>query len=328
MRAQTRERLANEAATWGHLGLIDDALAQTLAQRYDARGSAGFSVLKWLGLFGVFSVAAALLGFIGALAGEAGLLPSAVLLAVAAVVAWYAGAWLAVDPAQRHPVLGSALLTVGLAVGSGALAVLCMAVGLEHAQGLAMGLLMVTAIAALATAYRFCLRWPLLLGVLCFFHAVGSAHAYAGNGAYVAGIEDKPLMAVTALGVIALGVWHESVLEAGALSRQVGFGSLYLVFGLLYFNLALWFQSLEAGLAWVLAFTAGGIGQIVAGAALKDSRFTGFGIVFLGIDLYTRFFEHFWDRLSVGAFFAIAGLLGMGLGALCEWVAQQRRLPL
>ena len=45
-------------------------------------------------------------------------------------------------------------------------------------------------------------------------------------------------------------------------------------------------------------------------------------------DGYTRFFEHFWDRLSVGAFFAIAGLLGMGLGALCEWMAQQRRLPL
>jgi hypothetical protein len=44
--------LANEAATWSHLGLIDDALAQILAQRYDARGSAGFLLLKWLGLFG------------------------------------------------------------------------------------------------------------------------------------------------------------------------------------------------------------------------------------------------------------------------------------
>ncbi len=53
-----------------------------------------------------------------------------------------------------------------------------------------------------------------------------------------------------------------------------------------------------------------------------DARFTGFGIVFLAINLYTRFFEHFWDRLSAGAFFLIAGALAMLLGYAFERQSQ------
>jgi hypothetical protein len=48
MLPRTRERLANEAAIWRHLGLIDDTLAGVLAARYDARGSGGLILLRWL----------------------------------------------------------------------------------------------------------------------------------------------------------------------------------------------------------------------------------------------------------------------------------------
>ena len=72
----------------------------------------------------------------------------------------------------------------------------------------------------------------------------------------------------------------------------------------------------------MLLFTAAGIAQIVAGARLHDARLSGFGIVFLAIDLYTRFFEHFWDRLSAGLFFLLAGALAMLLGYLFERQAQ------
>ena len=75
-------------------------------------------------------------------------------------------------------------------------------------------------------------------------------------------------------------------------------------------------------LDWVLVFTLAGIAQIVAGARLHDARFTGFGIVFLAINLYTRFFEHFWDQLSAGAFFLIAGALAMLLGYAFERQSQ------
>lgn len=126
-------------------------------------------------------------------------------------------------------------------------------------------------------------------------------------------------MALVALVMIVLGVWHERGLETGPLRRHTGFGALYLIFGLLYLNLSLWFLTLPHGpLHWVLVFTGAGIAQIVAGARLYDARFTGFGIVFLAIDLYTRYFEHFWDRLSLGNFFLLGGVLAMAFGYACE----------
>jgi hypothetical protein len=328
MLSRTRECLANEVATWRHLGLIDDALAEILSQRYDARGSAGHLLLRWLGLFGIFALGSAILGLVGLFASAAGPWVPAGLAAVVSGMLWHAGARMAIDPRQFHPMLGSALITVGLVGGFGTLALLATALGATDFERFAFALLFATAAAALATAYRFALRWPLLLGLLCFFHAVGSWHGYAGHGAYVADIQDERMMALVALVSIGVGVWHETQLEAGSLSRYVGFGSFYLVFGLLYLNLSLWFLSLRGvQLAWVLVFTAAGIAQIVAGAALKDRRFTGFGVVFLSIDLYTRFFEHFWDRLSAGSFFTFAGFLGMGLGALFEYLARRQGVP-
>jgi hypothetical protein len=319
MLARTRALLANEAATWRHLGIIDDRLAETLAERYDARGSAGAMLLKWLGFFGIYMLASAILGFVGLMVAQAGLIASAVLLSIAAGAVWWVGARLSVDRRQRYPVLGAALLTVGLLGAYGALALFTAAAGgqLQRVFG---DLLFIVAAAALATAYRFRLRWPLLLGLLFFFHAVGSWHGYAGHGAYFADIVDKRLMALVSLGAVVFGVYHESKLEAGPLARHAGFGSLYLIFGLLYLNLSLWFLTIEGTttLGWVLLFAAAAIGQIVAGAALKDSRFTGFGIVFLSINMYTRFFEHFWDRLSAGTFFTLAGLAALVLGFLFE----------
>ena len=40
--------------------------------------------------------------------------------------------------------------------------------------------------------------------------------------------------------------------------------------------------------------------------------------MFLAINLYTRFFEHFWDRLSLGVFFLVGGALAMAFGFACE----------
>ena len=86
-----------------------------------------------------------------------------------------------------------------------------------------------------------------------------------------------------------------------------------------------WFLTLFGRpLDWVLIFTAAGIAQMVVGARLHDARFTGFGIVFLAIDLYTRFFEHFWDPQSAGTFFLVAGALAMLLGYAFE---RQARAP-
>ena len=226
---------------------------------------------------------------------------------------------MASNPEQRYPFSGAVLLTAGLIGVFGALTLAFVAFGGERYESFYPSFMLITAIAALVTAYRYGLRWPLAFGILMLFHALGNWHAYAGHGAYFLGIRDERVTAVAGLIVLGFGIWHEHEWEGDAEHRWVGFGHLFVIFGLLYVNVCAWFLSLfPGGLGWVLAFTALGLAQLIAGAALRDPRFVGFGVVFLSIDLYTRFFENFWDALSKGVFFFLAGLLAVVGGVLME----------
>jgi hypothetical protein len=327
MRPNTRNLLTQEVAAWHHQGLIDRSLFETLLPRYETRGRFLAVLLKWLGLFAILQLGLAVLAFI-AIMSESALIAAVLLVAVGAGL-WYFGVRMATDPRRLHPFTGTVLVTASLAAAFGTFVLLHLAVN-GNVEGRTLPTIMLlTGVLAVLTAYRYHLRWPLLFGLLLFFHGLGAWHAYGGHGTYFADIQDPKLMAVIALAAIALGVWHERRLENGLLRRCAGFGALYLIFGLLYLNLSLWFLTIPRGpLDWVLVFTAAGIGQIVAGARLHDARFTGFGIVFLAIDLYTRFFEQFWDRLSAGAFFLAGGALAMAFGFACErrgWTQAERR---
>jgi hypothetical protein len=253
-----------------------------------------------------------------AIAAESALI-AAILLSGISVGLWIFGVRLATHPRQLHPFTGAVLVTASLAAAFGVFMLLNMALGGGiEGQTLPIILLLTGVIAAL-TAYRYHLRWPLLLALLFFFHGLGAWHAYGGHGAYFADIQEPRIMVVVALAAIALGIWHERFLEHQSLQRCAGFGALILIFGLLYLNLSLWFLTLPGeSLDWVLVFTAAGLGQMVAGARLHDARFTGFGIVFFSINLYTRYFEHFWNQLSLAAFFLIGGALAMAFGYACE----------
>lgn len=315
-------KMAQQITDWENTGLIDRDLSGLLHQRYDPRPFRGALFLKWLGLFAIFMLALSFLGVVGTvLASVSPTFSTLCLMAVSGGVL-YVGARLASDKQQKHPFTGQALLTIGL-VGfySSMVAIYLVSSGRPYGDVHAW-LLLIGSAAALVTAYHFRLRWPLLIGLLMFFHGVGSFSGYWGHGSYFLYIHDERVMAGVALLVAALGVWHESRLEVTRFRHCIGFGHLYIIFGLLYLNLSLWFLSLEvhksASLLWVLIFTASCIAQIVAGARLKDARFTGFGVVFLSIDLYTRMYEHLWDDLSKALFFTLAGLVALALAYLFE----------
>ena len=323
MRPATHDLLTREATDWHQQGLIDRSLLDVLLGRYARRGEFLATLLKWLGLFAIFQLGLGVLAFIALMSKSAGV--ATVLLGAISVGLWYFGVRMATDPRRRYPFTGAVLVTASLAAMFGTFVLLYIALNGEPEGRAIPALMLLTSVPAALTAYRYRLRWPLLLALLWFFHGLGAWHTYGGHGAYFADIQDPRLMAVIALAAIALGVWHERRLEIGSLRRCIGFGGLYLILGLLYLNLSLWFLSLGSSgqvLGWVLLFTAAGIAQIVAGARLHDGRLSGFGIVFLAIDLYTRFFEHFWDRLSAGLFFLLAGALAMLLGYLFERQAQ------
>ena len=132
-------------------------------------------------------------------------------------------------------------------------------------------------------------------------------------------------MSVAALLAVGAGVWHEIYLR----ERTGRFYQAYEALGLAYLNLSLLILSIfpEGGsqLPWVLAFAAAGIAQIVAGARLHNGLFTGFGVTALAVNLYTRYFEYFWERTHKGVFFLVGGVSLLGAGLACEILLKRIR---
>lgn len=320
MAASFRSKLAEQITDWENTGLIDAEQATLLHERFDPSPLSGTVFLKWLGLFAVFMLALSFLAFVGTiLSSFSPLFSTLCLMAVAGYVMYY-GARLASSKEQKHPFTGQALLTVGLVGIYSSLSALYLVSDGDNYGSMFGVFMLLTSAVAFFVAYHFHLRWPLLVALLMAFHGVGSFSQYWGHGSYFLDIQDPKLMSVIALVTIVWGHVHESELELKQFKRCLGFGHLYLIFGLLYLNLSLWLLSLEydRSLVWIGLFAIAAIAQIVAGARLKDSRFTGFGIVFLSINLYTRFYEYFWDEMSKAMFFTVAGLVAMALAYVFE----------
>lgn len=98
------------------------------------------------------------------------------------------------------------------------------------------------------------------------------------------------------------------------------------IWGLLYFFVSLWIMSIwgyddyfegdarKRALSpkarmfiWSLAFFAASAGSIWHGLRYDDSTTKGFGIAFLGINLYTKFCECFWGWSKPVFFGILAG---------------------
>lgn len=310
---------------WRHEGLIGPELSELLNARFEAGPRLMSTALRWLGVFALFLFGSSILGFVGMALGSASLMLAPLLLASLAVLAWRFGVRMTTDPEQQYPTTGAILVTASLICVFGVLSIGFFAFGGKNFDAAYPSFMLLTAAAGIATAYRYGLRWPLTLGILLVFHALGNWHGYAGHGAYWLGIRDERVTAAAGLLALGFGLWHEARWEGGE-GRWLGFGQLFVIFGLLYVNVCAWFLSLfPGGLSWVLVFSALGIAQLVAGARLRDPRFVGFAIVFLSIDVYTRFFERFWNSLSKGEFFLIAGIVAVVAGGLMELKARGER---
>jgi hypothetical protein len=105
------------------------------------------------------------------------------------------------------------------------------------------------------------------------------------------------------------------------------------VIGLLCLFLSLWVMSIfgnygdlrawhSAGYGelflWAVLFGAASAAAIWYGLRFDDRTSIGFGITFLFINLYTRFFEHFWDSLHKAVFFAVLGASFWYIGSRAE----------
>lgn len=324
MRNIVAEKLTDQISDWGHRGLISNELSGVLKTRYSTDVTLGRILLRWLGFLAVYMLGMSILGTISMVLGSVALFLAPFAIGAMAWFLWVKGVQMATHPEQHYPTSGAVLVTVGLLAGFAALVLLYELSGDTGTHNVAPYFMLIVGAAAFFTAYRYGLRWPLTLGVLLVFHGLGNMHGYGGHGSYFLGIQDERLTFIVALASIVFGMWHENTLENDINRREVGFGQVYIVFGLLYANLSLWFLSLPHGqLVAVLIFSAACVAQIILGGKFHDGRFIGFGVVFLSINIYTRMFENFWDELSKGAFFLVSGALALAVGIGLEQRAKR-----
>lgn len=154
--------------------------------------------------------------------------------------------------------------------------------------------------------------------LLSFGGWLGAKTGYiSGWGAYYLGM-NQPLRFVL-FGVILINAsvfmrLHPKMLS---LNRST------LVVGLLYLFISLWIMSIFGNyddihswynakqielFHWSLIFALVAGGAIYHGLKCDDLVTRNFGVTFLIINLYTRYFEHFWNNTHTSVFFAILGI--------------------
>ncbi|HJT19727.1 MAG TPA: hypothetical protein VJ746_04620 [Nitrospira sp.] len=151
----------------------------------------------------------------------------------------------------------------------------------------------------------------------------------SGWGAYYLGM-NYPLRFVLFGGLLTVGalamehhpMWHR-------------FYRSSLVMGLLYLFIALWIMSIFGNYGdmqawerakqielfhWSILFAAAAGWAIYHGLRHDNDITKGFGVTFLGINLYTRFFELFWNNLHKAVFFALLAASFWYIGSKAETI--------
>jgi hypothetical protein len=319
-----RERLAQDIGLWLADGLVAKETHDLLCQRYDARDFGLAQVIKSLGVAGGMIAFFGLLGLMAALSGSK-MFAAFLLLAVGAGLT-AGGIRLSLDKMGRYSISSKVVLMLGVVMAIMGIGLALDSMNVSGPRGVFVaGLLGLAPVAVLA--YKFRNTFLLVLGLIGFFHWVGSWTAMYGQSTYEISIQDPRLMSVAALAVVAAGIYHER-----ALREQTGrFFQAYEAVGMVYLNLSLLILTIElnrewgqAGL-WILILTGAAIAQIVAGAALHNPLMTGFGVTTFAINAYTRYYEAFWNQMHAGVFFLLGGLALLGAGLVCELVLKRQR---
>lgn len=161
----------------------------------------------------------------------------------------------------------------------------------------------------------------------------------SGWGAYYLGM-NYPLRFVFFGAVLtALGIAGQHVSPGADSStlktRLLAMSPQTKVIGLLYLFTALWIMSIFGNYGdmgqwhrarqhelfhWSLLFGAASIAAVWYGLKRDDGVLRGFGLTFLFINLYTRYFEYFWDSIHKAAFFAVLAVSFWYIGRRAETI--------
>lgn len=117
------------------------------------------------------------------------------------------------------------------------------------------------------------------------------------------------------------------------LKKLPGFNTLTYIIGLFYFFISLWILSIFGNLAtiedwlkteqvelvsWGIISSIASLAVMLFGLKQKDEIAREFGITFLLINIYTRYFEYMWDRTDKAIFFGLLAISFWLIGRKAE----------
>ena len=238
---------------------------------------------------------------------------------------------------RRHPgkvFSNEAVFFLGMLGIAGAIACLGKAVDTGSGHYSLLVLLAALVYGALGLALESKLIWGFSLLSLSGWFGAETGYA-SGWGAYYLGMA-YPLRFV----LFGLALTLACRLMPGRPRMEPFFG-LTRVTGLLHLFIALWILSIWGNYDgyeswhrathwelwyWSLAFGLAAASALFLGLRRDDGILRGFGLTFLGLNLYTRFFECFWNDLHKVFFFAVLAASFWFLGSRAEAIWQMRNL--
>jgi hypothetical protein len=75
-------------------------------------------------------------------------------------------------------------------------------------------------------------------------------------------------------------------------------------------------------LAWSIVFAAAALTAFIGGIKYKDDFARDMGVLFLLLNLYSRYFEYFWDTVNKGIFFLILAVSFFFIG---RWIEKKKK---
>lgn len=327
---------------WKHDGLLADAQAAQLAgtivvQIFDWRRLAKYSF--WIALISIVSSVSAALSdqFLIDLLEQLFDAPAAAkcvgFALMAAGLYWWGVRRREQDPAQVYR--NEAILFLGVLATAGAIYQLGMALDTGSRHFSILLLLSFLIYGILGVAVESNLIWVFALASLGGWMGTETGYV-SGWGAYYLGM-NYPLRFVLFGGVL---TGCALAFETHPMGQR--FFRSTLTMGLLYLFIALWIMSIFGNYGdmeawerakqielfhWSILFGLVACGAIYHGLKYDNGITKGFGLTFLFINLYTRFFELFWNSMHKAIFFALLGLSFWYLGTKAEKIWNLGRTP-
>ena len=320
--------IREELRQWLDESLISQELHDSLAARY-REGSWDISVIiRWTLVLGAIMLGIGLITFFLTIMDSKALI--AIVLTLLCGLSYYFGLSMTLRTGGRYyPKSGNALIAVACLLLCGDIFVIgdILSTGSGHWPIL---LLIATAI-YFGVAYWHKNTLVLVFALLGLATWFGTESGYvSGWGAYYLGLNYPMRFALVSPLVVLFGYLHEKLRLFNA---PEAFVKAYYSIGLLYVNLSLWIMSIfgnygdmhiwrEASqwelLVFALIWGLADVVIFVIGSRWQNRMFTGYAIVFLILNIYTRYFEFFWDEMHKSLFFIVLGGMSIAVGLIFE----------